>query len=129
MVFGVFDRLHEGHHAFLKQARAYGDELIAVVARDATARELKKKTPQQSEEDRMNALNENEYVAKAILGDAVQGSYEVLLAHLPDMLCIGYDQDGLLGDLQKRMEQGLIRKIPVVRLKAHRPDTFHTSLL
>lgn len=129
MVFGVFDRLHEGHHAFLKQARACGDELIAVVARDAMVRELKKKAPQQSEEERMNALNENGYVAKAILGDAVQGSYKVLSASMPDMLCLGYDQDGLLSDLQKRMERGLIRKIPVVQLKAHKPDILHTSLL
>ena len=129
MVFGVFDRLHEGHDAFLKQARSYGDELIAVVARDTAVRELKEKTPHQSEKERINALKENNFVAKAILGDAVQGSYEVLSASMPDMLCLGYDQDGLLSDLQKRMAQGLIRKIPVVQLKAHKPYTLHTSLL
>lgn len=34
MVFGVFDGLHPGHRAFLRQARKKGDKLIVVVARD-----------------------------------------------------------------------------------------------
>ena len=35
IVFGVFDRLHSGHRAFLGQAKRHGKEVIAVLARDS----------------------------------------------------------------------------------------------
>ena len=33
MCFGAFDGLHKGHLSYFKQARKYGDYVIAVIAR------------------------------------------------------------------------------------------------
>ncbi|HTD81915.1 MAG TPA: adenylyltransferase/cytidyltransferase family protein, partial [Thermoplasmata archaeon] len=41
MATGVFDLLHPGHVAFLREAKALGDELVVVVARDSTAKRFK----------------------------------------------------------------------------------------
>ena len=43
MVFGTFDYLHEGHKDFFRQAKQYGDELVVVVARDETVKQIKGK--------------------------------------------------------------------------------------
>lgn len=126
MVFGVFDGLHPGHLYFLKQAREYGD-LIAVVARDQAVAELKKGVPFQSEKQRIKALKGQ--VAKAVLGDRVQGSYGVLKRYRPDVVCLGYDQLGLKRDLEKKMKAKEIPKVILVKLAPHRPKKFHTSLL
>ena len=42
MATGVFDLLHPGHLSFLTEAKKLGDELIVVVARDQTARRMKR---------------------------------------------------------------------------------------
>lgn len=129
MVFGVFDRLHEGHRSFLVQARAHGDELIAVVARDAVVQKLKGRAPHQSEEERCARLEQVDEVKNVLLGDEEQGSYKVVTHHEPDIICVGYDQDELYRDLRKRMIQGTLPKIRLVRTRAYKPDEFHTSLL
>ena len=38
MATGVFDILHSGHLRYLQEAKLLGDELIVVVATDATVR-------------------------------------------------------------------------------------------
>jgi FAD synthetase len=129
MVFGVFDRLHEGHRSFLAQAKEYGDEVIVVVARDTTTLSLKGKIPYESEEMRHARLEEMEQVDAAALGDHQQGGYDVFFRHQPDILCLGYDQEGLFQDLKARMDSGIIKEVPIIRLKPHEPERYHTSLL
>ncbi len=43
MCFGTFDILHPGHLYFLRECEKYGDELIVVIARDATVEKVKEK--------------------------------------------------------------------------------------
>ena len=129
MVFGVFDRLHPGHVSFLKQAAAHGEELIVVVARDASVRELKNKTPHHNEAERMQAVRKIFGVSIAILGDEKLGSYAVIQTHKPNVICLGYDQHGLAEDIQKQMQKGELATISLVKLVAHEPQVFHTSLL
>ena len=126
MVFGVFDRLHKGHLYFLDQAKKYG-QVIAVVARDDTVAELKKRAPLQSERQRINALKG--LVAKAVWGDKVQGSYAVLKRYRPDIICLGYDQGWLKNDLEEKMKNGLLPKIKLIQLTPHWPEELHSSLL
>ncbi len=129
MVFGVFDRLHPGHCSFLEQASRHGNEVIAVVTRDEVVRELKKKTPTQGEDERTAMVRGVSYVARAVLGDAILGSYDVLREHKPDIICLGYDQNGLAQDLRFRMAEGLIPSIELSIMEAHKPEFLHTSLL
>lgn len=129
MVFGVFDRLHPGHISFLAQAAAMGDELIVVLARDASVRNLKNKTPYHSEYERVQAVQKVSGVTFALLGDEKLGSYEVIQTHKPDVICLGYDQHGLAKDLKRYMQEGELASISLINLEAHKPDVFHTSLL
>lgn len=124
MVFGVFDGLHAGHRAFLRQAKKRGGELIAVVARDSAARLLKKKTPRRPQAARAAALRRNCLADRVALGDKEQGTYRVVSRWKPDIICLGYDQQALAEDLRKRMPD-----IWLVRLRAHKPAKFKTSLL
>ena len=129
MVFGVFDRLHPGHVSFLEQAAKIGEELIVVVARDASVLELKNKRPHHSEQERMHAVQNVSGVSSVVLGDEKLGSYKVIEAHQPDVICLGYDQHGLAEDIKKRIKKGKLAAISLVKLNAHEPEVFHTSLL
>ena len=129
MIFGVFDRLHEGHISFVQQARVHGDELIAVVARDEMVRVLKGKTPQQTHDERIAALARLPEISRAVLGDETQGTYEVIAEHKPDTICLGYDQHVLAEDIHTQMRSSVIPFIPIQRLIAHESQKFHTSLL
>jgi FAD synthetase len=128
MVFGVFDLLHEGHRAFLAEARRHGDILIVLVSRDRTAEILKGKRPRQNEKTRRAAVEKVEAVSSSLLGDKSLSSYRILLKEKPDIICLGYDQDSLEKDLCTQMREGKIPAIPLRRLAPHKPEKFHTSL-
>ncbi len=49
---GTFDHLHPGHLDFLRQAKALGDELVVIAARDETVSRIKGFTPTYNEEIR-----------------------------------------------------------------------------
>ena len=128
MVFGVFDRLHPGHVSFLEQAAALGEELIVVLARDASVRELKHKTPYHNEYERIQTVRKIAGVDHVVLGDEKLGSYAVIQEHKPNVICLGYDQHGLARDLKKWMQEGQLTSILLITLIAHKPEVFHTSL-
>lgn len=129
MVFGVFDRLHSGHRAFLRQAKKHGKKLMVVIAHDSSVLKLKKKRPWQSERQRMVAIRKIRGVSKAILGDQKQSSYSVIKKYKPDIIYLGYDQTWLAKDLRAHMRRGKILHIRLVKAKAYKPKKYHTSLL
>lgn len=100
VVFGIFDGIHAGHRDFFRQAREYGDELIAVVGRDEICRTLKNKTPKHSEKERCRLVSQDPFVDRALLGDPTLSSYRILEELKPDVICFGYDQDALEKDVQ-----------------------------
>jgi FAD synthetase len=130
MVFGTFDVIHPGHEDFFRQARALAPDayLIVSVARDAAAARIKGFSPKHSEEERREALEKHTLVDEAILGDA-EGYTAHITAAKPDIIALGYDQEGeyvrnLVHDLQGA---GLSAKI--VRLSSFRPEVYKTSKL
>lgn len=68
-------------------------------------------------------------VTLAVLGDETSGTYGVIAAHRPDVICVGYDQHGLAEDVREKMAKGMIREISVVQLKSYQSEKFHTSHL
>lgn len=128
MVFGVFDRLHPGHRAFLRQAKKYGKKLIVAVARDSVVRKLKNKKPQQTERQRTMALRKIQGISKAVLGDRKQSSYSVVKKHKPGVVCLGYDQNLLAKDLRKRIEMGNLPHIKIMKLRAYYSKKRHSFI-
>lgn len=129
MVFGVFDGIHAGHRAFLRQARKFGRELIVVVARDSAVLKLKHKLPLNRERRRLQIVRKIKGVSRAMFGDRKQGSYMVIKKYRPHLICLGYDQKMLGRDLRSKMRCGLIPSIPLRYLNPYQPVKLHSSLL
>jgi cytidyltransferase-like protein len=128
MVFGCFDLLHEGHKNFLYQASQHG-AVIAVVTPDSIISKLKKRNPIECQETRLKNVQKCEYVNKAILGDENLGSYQIFQKFSIDLICLGYDQQGLYNDLKMRMTRGQITQIPIVFLEPYQEHVYHTTLI
>ncbi len=128
LVFGTFDLLHEGHISFLEQARKFGD-LFVVVARDSTVMDLKNRKPHYHERARLAAVRKILGVSRVFLGDKILGSYSIFKKLKPDIICLGYDQRGLEEDLRIRIKKGRLPQVRIIRLKAHKPQKFKTSIV
>jgi FAD synthetase len=119
MATGVFDILHSGHLHFLMEAKSLGDELVVVVATDATVRKHKHEpiTPEKMRVELVGALKP---VDKALLGR--EGDiFDIVLQLKPDIIALGFDQQFDEKDLEKRLaERGL--KVKVVRLHKFEDD-------
>ena len=122
MVFGVFDCLHEGHRYFLAQAAEQCDKLFVVVATDEVVEKLKKRPPQQKYEERVRALAEFKADIRVLPSDVVVGSWEILEQVRPDIVFLGYDQQGIAEELRRR-------GMPFVFLGAHYPERYKSSLM
>ena len=90
MATGVFDLLHPGHLYFLTAARQLGDELVVVVARDQTARRLKR-DPYMPEHIRREMVEALKPVDRAVLGSTTD-IYATVEDLRPDIIALGYDQ-------------------------------------
>jgi len=125
----VFDCLHDGHHNLLEQASQYGTEIYVLVARDNVTKRLKNKSPIQSEEERVSALNNHSLVTKAFLGDEREGEYLLLQEINPDKILLGYDQHGLRQDLENKIEGKFLPGYDLHTLKPYKPNIYKSSLL
>jgi len=122
IVFGVFDGLHAGHKHFLSKAKAKCDELVVVVAPDEAARVLKGRAPRRALSDRMKNVIAFDSELRVVPGDETQGSWRVLVSEKPDVVLLGYDQDALGAEIEKR-------GIPVEHLSAHEPEQYKSSIM
>lgn len=123
MIFGTFDRLHKGHLYFFRQARKYGDYLIAVIARDVTVEKVKKKLPRENENIRLKNVKKNKNINDAVLG-STGDKYDVIRKHKPRVICLGYDQTFFTENISKEFP-----KIKIYRIGAYKPKIYKSSLL
>jgi len=114
MATGVFDLLHLGHLHYLEEAKRLGDELVVVVATDATVRQ-RKHEPITPERMRLELVSSLKPVDRAVLGhegDIFQTVAEVR----PDIIALGYDQAfdeaWLKGELERRGLNAKIVRLP-----------------
>ncbi len=121
LTFGTFDHLHAGHVSYLGFAAMKGD-LFVVVARDHHVEAIKGHTPDQSEEDRMKAVQDAFPHATVVLGDA--SDYLKPVRNIgPDLIVMGYDQ---------RLPPGITEvdlPCPVERAKPLEPEKFKSSFI
>jgi len=124
LVFGVFDGLHEGHRAFLRQARRLGTLFVAV-ALDSAVRKMKERSPRYALRRRIAHVRKEGLAEKVIPGDLVPSSYAVVLRHKPHVIALGYDQKKLLKDLMRNLHR--FRPRPKLKiLRAHKPKRYHS---
>lgn len=126
MIFGTFDRLHEGHKYFIREARILADELIIIVARDHTVQTLKGSLPTETEEIRKSHIEKMRVADLVLLGNTKDHLAAIKL-YKPDIILLGYDQryfaDTVIEDLRR---MGL-HHTKVIRAKAFEPDKYKSS--
>jgi FAD synthetase len=119
MASGVFDIIHSGHLHYLQEARKLGDELVVVVATDATVRRHKHE-PIIPEKMRLELVSALKPVDAAVLGN--EGDMFAVVENIrPDIIALGYDQTFD----EKKMEEtlrGRGLKVKVVRVGANGED-------
>jgi FAD synthetase len=95
---GVFDLLHLGHVKFLEEAKKAGGrnaELVVIVARDSTVKKRKGKRPIMPENQRCALVDSLKVVDCAILGFEGFDIGKVVDRIKPNVIAVGYDQDGM----------------------------------
>lgn len=122
MVFGTFDQLHPGHQSFLSQAYARG-ELWVVVARDSSVLNIKKRSPVQTEDQRMKAIAAAFPRAHVMLGNADGDFLAPVRAVRPDLIMLGYDQKMPPGVTESELGAA------TERADAFHPEKYKSSLL
>jgi FAD synthetase len=127
LVFGTFDLIHPGHLHFLKKAKKQGDELVVVVARDETVKEVKGEEPLYDEDQRKEAVEYLGIADKVSLGNRVD-KYGVVRRFSPDVICLGYDQTHFVSGLERTIKK-LEKKPKIVRISAYKPKKYKSSIL
>ncbi len=113
MATGAFDLLHLGHLHYLEEAKKLGDELIVVVATDATVRK-EKHEPVTPENMRVEMVASLKPVDRAVLGYE-ENHTRIVEEIKPDVIAIGYDQKHDLEQIKRGLsKRGLA--VEVVRL-------------
>lgn len=125
--FGVFDGLHDGHRAFLREARSCGDCLIVAVARDEASEAIKGRFPSLPLSLRIRDIKESGIADEVVAGDSAAGSYSIIKKVKPIVIALGYDQEKLKTDLEKRRNEiGVNFEIKV--MKPYEPEKLHSSI-
>jgi len=127
MCFGTFDTLHPGHLYFLRECRRYGDNLVVVIARDATVAKVKGKKPKYSERERKEHIQDLKIANRVVLGYEAD-PYEIIEEINPNIICLGYDQNSFSENLKQILEdRGLTPKI--IRMRPYREEIYKSSKL
>jgi len=123
---GVFDIIHPGHIHTLRSAKALGDILVVVIARNVTALKSKGNPPIHDEKFRQELVSSLKFVDIAILGHEGDIFKTVELVK-PNIIALGYDQvhqeKTIVEECKKR---GM--NVQVVRLQSPVPDFKSSSI-
>ena len=128
MLFGVFDGLHAGHRALLKEARQYGDYVIVVVAQDHIVSHLKGHEPKFNIADRIAHLEAEDGVDEVVIGDRELSTWEVAKKYQPDVVLFGYDQDALRKNFEEHLSDFDFHPEMYIA-KDFESQVFHSSFL
>lgn len=127
IAFGTFDIFHAGHKNYLAQAKALGDFLVVVVARDETVLRVKSEWTRNSEEERWEVLEKSGLADEVVLG-SLEDKYAVIEKCRPSVIALGYDQEVNLAELTEQLKNRKL-KAEIVRLKSFAPEKYKSSKL
>ena len=114
MASGVFDLIHPGHISYLQQARAFGDELVVVVACDDTVRRNKHE-PITPDYMRAKIVGSLKPVDVAIVGKNDGNIFDTVREVKPDVIVLGFDQHFDVERLKESLEKEGLGHIRVER--------------
>jgi FAD synthetase len=126
---GVFDLLHLGHVRFLEEAKKAGGrnaELVVIIARDSTVEKRKGERPIMPENQRCALVESLKVVDCAILGFKDFDMGKVIEKLKPDVVAVGYDQEGVEGSLRKYIDERRL-KIRIARIGKFGEDELNSS--
>jgi FAD synthetase len=126
---GVFDLLHLGHVRFLEEAKRTSGpnaELIVIVARDSTVEKRKGTRPVMPENQRCALVDSLKVVDCAILGFEGFDIGKVIEKIRPDVIAVGYDQEGMERTVRDYAEKENL-KIRIVRVGKFGEDELDSS--
>ncbi|MFL6511001.1 MAG: adenylyltransferase/cytidyltransferase family protein [Nitrososphaera sp.] len=122
LVGGVFDLIHPGHIHTLKAAKAEGDVLVAIVARQSTAQKIKKYRKIYHDEKLRKALVTSlNFVDLALIGK--EGTlYDTVEYVKPNVIALGYDQAHSEKDIAENCKKRNLN-VQVIRLSTPIPES------
>jgi cytidyltransferase-like protein len=120
LVGGVFDLIHPGHIHTLKAAKAEGDVLVVVVARQSTAQKIKKyRKIYHDEKLRKDLVTSLNFVDLALIGK--EGTlYDTVEYVKPNVIALGYDQAHSEKDIAENCKKRNLN-VQVIRLSTPIP--------
>ena len=110
----------------MRQAKRRGN-LIVVIARDKTAKEVKGKLPRHDEKQRLKAVLGLNLADRAVLG-SLKDKYAAIRKYRPGIIALGYDQKYFTDQLTAELKK-LKLKTKIIRLKPYKPEEYKTSII
>ena len=126
---GVFDLLHLGHVRFLEEAKRAGGrdaELVVIIARDNVVEARKGEKTIMPENQRCALVASLKVVDCAILGFQKFNIGRVIDKVKPDVIAVGYDQEGIERTVRKYVEEKKTN-IQIVRIGKFGEDELDSS--
>jgi cytidyltransferase-like protein len=122
LVGGVFDLIHPGHIHTLKAAKAEGDVLVVVVARQSTAQRIKRyRKIYHDEKLRKDLVTSLNFVDLALIGK--EGTlYDTVEYVRPNVIALGYDQAHSEKDIAENCKKRNLN-VQVIRLSTPVPGS------
>ena len=126
LVFGTFDKIHDGHIFFLQEALKLGNSLAVCVSSDKNVGTLKNKVPSRNENERLKEVESLEIAQNVYVGDSATNEWGVIKKVKPHIVAVGYDQK----DLEIALNSiAPVFGFEVVKVRSHLPETLHSSIL
>src|ERR687885_1919206 len=122
LVGGVFDLIHPGHIHTLKAAKAEGDVLVVIVARQSTAQRIKKyRKIYHDEKLRKDLVTSLNFVDLALIGK--EGTlFDTVEYVKPNVIALGYDQAHSEKDISENCKKRKLN-VQVIRLSTPIPGS------
>jgi cytidyltransferase-like protein len=127
LVGGVFDLIHPGHIHTLRAAKAEGDVLVVVVARQSTAQKIKKcRRIYHDENLRKDLVTSLNFVDLALIGK--EGTlYDTVEYVKPNVIALGYDQAHSEKDIAENCKRRNLN-VQVIRLSTPIPGSKSSTI-
>ena len=127
LVGGVFDLIHPGHIHTLKAAKAEGDVLVVVVARQSTAQKINKERKIYHDETQRKELVASLNFVDLVLIGREGTLYDTVEYVQPNVIALGYDQAHSEKDVAENCKRRNLN-VHVIRLSTPIPGSKSSKL-